>query len=126
MGYQRLDSSNSKALDTSDSANAVRIGIAVVVINYMTMVWPLMRLVLMGKVQEYFEKVMWIVGFRRPCYMSYCGGEKRAAAAREKAKQERAARRRAAGFRRQGSQLHLEATTPVKALWLHYTQVLPL
>lgn len=110
IGYQSLDSSSSKGSDTSDSSNASRIGVAVVVINGMTMVWPVMRMVLIGKVQEYYEKVTWVLGFPYRCYMSYCGGEKRAAAAREKAKEERVARRRAAGFRRQASQLHMDET----------------
>jgi len=111
-----LDSSSSKGSDTSDSSNASRIGVAVVVINGMTMVWPVMRMVLIGKVQEYYEKVTWVLGFPYRCYMSYCGGEKRAAAAREKAKEERVARRRAAGFRRQASQLHMDETELMLAL----------
>ena len=98
-----MDSMSSQGTDASDATNANRIGVLVVVINAMTMVWPLVRKILVGKHVEYYEKVVWMLGFPHRCYMSYCGGEKRAAAARAKAKEARAARRRSAGIRRQAT-----------------------
>jgi hypothetical protein len=104
IGYQRIDSTNSQGIDVSDSANTQLIGVLVVVINCMTLVWPLVRKILVGKHIEYYEKVVWILGCLHGCYMSYCGGEQRAAAARERAK-EALLQARASGRGRRASEL---------------------
>jgi len=109
IGYQRLDST-SEGSDNTDTLNTNRIGVVVVAINCMTMVWPLVRLVLVGKHAEYYDKVVWLAGCPHRCYMSYCGGEARAAAERDKAKQAREAQRRAAGVRRQASMARMDTT----------------
>jgi len=77
IGYQRLDSSSTEGSDETDALNTNRIGVVVVGINCMTMVWPLVRLVLVGKHVEYYEKVIWLSGCAHRCYMSYCGGAAR-------------------------------------------------
>ena len=82
----------------------------VVAINCMTMVWPLVRMVLVGKHAEYYEKVLWLAGCPHRCYMSYCGGEARAAAERDKAKQAREAKRRAAGVHQKESVARMDTT----------------
>jgi len=110
IGYQRLDSSSTEGSDETDALNTNRIGVVVVGINCMTMVWPLVRLVLVGKHVEYYEKVIWLSGCAHRSYMSYCGGAARDAAAREKAKEERQAERRAAGIRRQTSMPRMDTT----------------
>ena len=103
IGYQRMDSANNESSDANQASNASGIGALVVVINSMTLIWPLARKILISKHIEYYEKIVWILGLPYQFYMSFCGGEKRAAAARAKAKEERAARRRAHGIRRQQS-----------------------
>ena len=94
--------------DVSSSQEASLIGSMIVIINSLTLIWPIVRKVLTGKHIEYYEKLLWVLGLPHGCYMKYCGGEKRAAAAREREKQARAERRRAAGVRRQGSMAHME------------------
>ena len=92
----------------SDKQEQRLIGNLILIINVMTLVWPIARKVLTGKHVEYYEKVVWCLGLPRSCYMMYCGGEKRAAARREKEKQARAERRRSSGVRRNQSMLHID------------------
>ena len=113
IGYQRMDSMSSQGTDASDATNANRIGVLVVAINAMTMVWPLVRKVLVGKHVEYYEKVVWMLGFPHRCYMSYCGGEKRAAAARVKADAARAERRRRAESIRRGRRMAVASSREI-------------
>ena len=91
------------------------IGNLILIINVMTLVWPIARKVLTGKHVEYYEKLVWCLGLPHSCYMKYCGGEKRAAARREKEKEARAARRRNAGVRRSQSMLHIDVEKAVDA-----------
>ena len=84
--------------DVSSSQDAAFIGFLIALINSMTLIWPLARKILTGKHVEYYEKLVWCTSLPHGCYMKYCGGEKRAAAAREREKQARAERRRAAGI----------------------------
>jgi len=81
--------------DAADVADVDTMGVLIVAINCVTMVWPLVRKVLVGKHVEYYEKIMWVLGCPRQFYMSYCGGEKRAAEQRQREKEARAAVRRA-------------------------------
>jgi len=102
--------------DSADVADVDTMGVLIVAINCVTMVWPLVRKVLVGKHAEYYEKTMWVLGCPRQFYMSYCGGEKRAAEQRQREKEARAAARRAAGVRRDGSiQAMLPEGTPSNA-----------
>ena len=94
--------------DVSSSQEASLIGSMIVIINSLTLIWPIARKVLTGKHLEYYEKLQWVLGLPHGCYMKYCGGEKRAAAAREREKQARAERRRASGVRRQDSLAQME------------------
>ena len=94
--------------DASDKVEQRMIGNLILIINVMTLVWPIARKVLTGKHVEYYEKLVWCLGLPHSCYMKYCGGEKRAAARREKEKEARAERRRNAGVRRSQSMLHID------------------
>ena len=98
-----MDSANNESSDANQASNASGIGVLVVAINSTTLIWPLARKILISKHIEYYEKTVWILGLPYRFYMSFCGGEKRAAAARAKAKEERASRMRAHGIRRQQS-----------------------
>ena len=89
--------------DASSRQEQRLIGNLILIINVMTLVWPIVRKVLTGKHLEYYEKLVWCLGLPHSCYMKYCGGEKRASARREQEKQARAERRKAAGVRRSQS-----------------------
>lgn len=93
--------------DVSSSQDAAFIGFLIAAINSLTLVWPLARKILTGKHVEYYEKLVWCTSLPHGCYMKYCGGEKRAAAAREREKQARAERRRAAGMTRHTAKLNV-------------------
>ena len=112
----RINAVSTVESDAADTADVYTMGVLIVAINCVTMVWPLVRKVIVGKHVEYYQKIMWLLRCPCQCYMSYCGGEKRAAEQRQREKEARAAARRAAGVRREGSiKAMLPAGTPSNA-----------
>jgi hypothetical protein len=99
----RINAVSTVESDAADAADIDAIGVLIVGINCVTMVWPMVRKVIVGKHIEYYEKIMWVLGCPRRCYMSCCGGEKRAAEQRQREVKARATSRRAAGVQRDGS-----------------------
>ena len=96
MGYVNEIATKSAGSDLSDKANNSLMGFVIVLINSSTLVWPILRKILVGKHIEYYERFMWVFCLPRSCYMSWCGGQKRADAKRAEAKAARAIQRRAA------------------------------
>jgi hypothetical protein len=105
-----MDNMDSVGSDANDATDASVMGTMIVVINSLTLIWPMARKIMTGTHHDYYEKLLWVLSLPSGCYMKYCGGEKRAAAAREKQKQERADNRRAAGVRRANSMLPTDTT----------------
>jgi len=106
----------SEGSDVSDRQERRLIGILILIINVMTLVWPIVRKVLTGTYVGYYEKLVWCLSLPRSCYMKYCGGEKRAAARVEKEKQACAERRRNAGVRRVQSMLDIDGVRRVQSM----------
>ena len=84
---------NAKSSDQGDQNDTGVLGSMIVVINCATLVWPILRKIMVGKVEEYMEKLLWCAGLPRSCYMNYCCGNKRAEAKRIKMRDERASKR---------------------------------
>ena len=111
---------NTAGSDVSSSQEASLIGSMIVIINSLTLIWPLARKVLIGAHIEYYTILVWFWSLPHGCYMKYCGGEKRATAARERETQARAGGRRvAAGVSRQGPADVLLGFSEDRSLQLH-------
>ena len=55
IGYnQKLNSENIDTTDVGDKKNASMMGVMIVIINSATLIWPLVRKILSGKVEEYW------------------------------------------------------------------------
>jgi len=97
IGYnQKLNSENIDTTDVGDKKNVSMMGVMIVIINSATLIWPLVRKILSGKVEEYWGHTKSILGLPFNFWMSCCGGNTRAAAARKKDEDARATRRKVA------------------------------
>jgi len=97
IGYnQKLNSENIDTTDVGDKKNVSMMGVMIVIINSATLIWPLVRKILSGKVEEYWGHAKSILGLPFNFWMSCCGGNTRAAAARKKDEDAHATRRKVA------------------------------
>jgi len=97
IGYTQKSNSDSIGnTDAGDKTNASVMGSTIVIINSATLMWPLVRKLLTGKVEEYLKHGKWFLLLPLQFWNAFCGGNTRAAAARKKDEDARTIRRNVA------------------------------
>jgi len=97
IGYdKKLNSENVGSADAGDKQDASVMGAMIVIINSSTLIWPLVRKILTGSVEEYWGHLKWILSLPFKFWMSCCGGNMRAKVALKKDEDARTNRRKSA------------------------------